>query len=137
MNTLSGNQQNSSEYNVRKTKYCSKVPRFTLQETEGQRPTWIVQTLVPNNTVPIACSTQRTTVQNIAKAWLKKTWPRPERCSALTSCPPVSHIHLVSVIPLCWVSTRAQHCFTSSQAAICKNRHCKWRLVENLNTKGT
>ena len=30
MNTLSGNQQNSSEYKVRKTKYCSKLPRFTL-----------------------------------------------------------------------------------------------------------
>ena len=30
MNTLSGNQQNSYEYKVKKTKYCSKLPRFTL-----------------------------------------------------------------------------------------------------------
>ena len=30
MNTLSDNQQNSSEYKVQKTKYCSKLSRFTL-----------------------------------------------------------------------------------------------------------
>ena len=58
----------------------------------GQWPTWTVQTLVANNTVPIARTTQRTTVQDTAKSVAQKLdlqklancEPRPGRCSPLT-----------------------------------------------------
>ena len=81
---------------------------------------WTVQTLVPNNTVPIACTMQRTTVQNTANSAAKKTFTskklascgrRPGRCSVLTSCPVVARTHFVPVIPLRWVtnSSNAQH----------------------------
>ena len=53
---------------------------------------WTVQTLVANNTVPIARTTQGTTMQDTANSAAKKLdlqrlashEPRPARCSALT-----------------------------------------------------
>ena len=74
--------------------------------------TWTVQTLVPNTTVPIACTTQRTTVQNTSKS-VASCGQRPERCYASASCLPVSCIHVVPVIPLCRVSNSSQHMHTA------------------------
>ena len=112
----------------------------------GQGPTWTA--LVPNNTVPIACTTQQTTVQNSAKESL--TWKRLVHCrpqleessDALTSCIILSRTHFVLVILLRWVSNCSKvkahstvACCYSSQAAICKNRHCKRHLAKKQSLK--
>ena len=124
-----------------------------IQEMSGQWPTWTVQTLVANSTVPIACTTQWTTVQDTAKSatrkldlqWLASCEPRPGRCSAwpiVTTWPIVSHAHRhgnSTALGKQWLITQAHGallwCYLS-QMTICKNRHCKWRLAQKRSTKG-
>ena len=83
---------------------------------------WTVQTLVANNTVPIARTTQRTTVQDTAKSAAQQNLsckrlasykPRPGRRSALSYSSIVSPTHVVPVILLRWVSKGSQHTHTS------------------------
>ena len=87
----------------------------------GQWLTWTVQTLVPNTTVPIACTTQRTTVQNTSKS-VASCGQRPGRCYTLASCLPVSRIHVISVIPLCRVNNSSQHTHTALYHSVSRAR---------------
>ena len=123
-----------------------------IQKMRRQWPTWIVQTLVAKNTVPIACTTQWTTVQDTAKSAVRKLdlhWPascepRRGRCSMMTHSHHVTHCITYAHSPgnstalgKQWLKTQAHgavlRCYLS-QMAICKNRHCKWHLAQKRST---
>ena len=107
-----------------------------------------MQTFVANSTVPIACAKQQKTVQNTAKRTLELTEAGELRATTwkMFCIDLLSHYVMYTLRPdnsaallgKQWRKTKAHsavpHCY-SNQAAICKNRHCKWRLAKKRNMK--